>query len=91
MTGIAAVIVKMMPSSPETDLKAIENSAKELMEKEGAKNISFEEHPIAFGLSFILLKMAWPEEKDTDLIENALANIENVNSVSIEDYRRAFG
>ena len=91
MAGIAAVIVKLMPSSPQVDLKMIESSAKELMEKEGAMNISFEEHPIAFGLSSIMLKMAWPEEKDTDLIENTLAKIENVNSVSIEDYRRAFG
>ena len=91
MTGVAAVIVKIMPSSPEVDLDKIKSSAKELMEEQGAKNISFEEQPIAFGIVAIILKMAWDEEKNTDLIDNTLSKIEGVTSVSIEDYRRAFG
>lgn len=89
--GIAAVITKIMPDSPDANLQNIENSAKELMEKEGAKNISFEEKEIAFGLKAIMMKMAWPEEKDTSIIEDTLAKIENVSSVQIDDYRRAFG
>lgn len=89
--AIAAIIIKMMPVSPDTNLKEIEERAKTLMEEQGAQNISFEEHPIAFGLSSIMMKMAWPEEKDTDIIENSLSKIENVSSASIEDYRRAFG
>jgi translation elongation factor aEF-1 beta len=91
MSGVAAVIAKIMPNSPEADLKAIEDKAKSLMEAEGAQNISFEEEPIAFGLHSIKLKMAWPEEKDTDIIENTLSKIENVTAATIEDYRRAFG
>lgn len=87
----AAVIVKIMPDSPEADLKKIEDSAKELMEREEAKNISFEENPVAFGLKAIMMKMAWIEAKDTDLIEKTLSGIEHVSSVRIEDYRRAFG
>ena len=35
--------------------------------------------------------LAWPEEKDTEIIEVSLASIEGVSSVKIEDYRRAFG
>jgi translation elongation factor aEF-1 beta len=89
--GIAAVIVKIMPSSPDTNLDAIKNSAKELMEKEGAKNISFSVRDIAFGLRAVIMKMAWIEEKDTSIIEDGLAKIDNVSSVMIEDYRRAFG
>jgi len=91
MVGIAAVIVKIMPSSPETNLEEIKTKAKDLMEKEGALNISFEENEIAFGICAIMLKMAWPEEKNSDIIENSLSEIENVSSVNIEDYRRAFG
>jgi elongation factor 1-beta len=91
MAGIVAVIVKIMPSSPDTNLEEIKEKAKSTMEAEGAQNLSFEENPIAFGLKAIMLKMAWPEEKDTDIIENKLAEIENVSSVNIEDYRRAFG
>ena len=87
----AAVIVKIMPESPETDLDKIKESAKERMEAEEAKNISFEEKPIAFGLKALLVKMAWIETKDTDIIEEKLSEIDQVSSVSIEDYRRAFG
>ena len=89
--GIAAVIVKIMPSSTDANLDMIKNSAKELMEKEGALNISFEVRDIAFGLRAVIMKMAWIEEKDTSIIEDGLAKIDNVSSVMIEDYRRAFG
>jgi translation elongation factor aEF-1 beta len=91
MTGIAAVIAKIMPTSPDTNLEEIKEKAKKEMEGEGAQNISFEEREIAFGLKAVMIKMAWPEEKSTDIIENKLAKIENVSSVQIEDYRRAFG
>lgn len=91
MAGIVAVIVRIMPSSPETDLKEIEKEVKIHLESKGAKNLSFEERPIAFGLKAIMIKFAWPEEKDTDLIESTISKIENVSSVKIEDYRRAFG
>jgi translation elongation factor aEF-1 beta len=89
--SIAAVIAKIMPQSPSSDLSKIEESARELLEKEGAKNISFEQKPIAFGLKAIMIKMAWPEEKSTDIIENKLSEINDVSSAEIEDYRRAFG
>jgi elongation factor 1-beta len=88
---VTAVIIKIMPESPETNLEEIKVSAKSLLEKEGAKNISFEEQEIAFGLKAIFAKFAWPEEKSTDIIENTVSQIEHVSSVSIEDYRRAFG
>ena len=91
MPGTVAVIVKIMPSSLETNLEEIKNKAKQAMEAEGAQNISFEEQEVAFGLKAILMKMAWPEEKSTDIIETQLAEIENVSSIKIEDYRRAFG
>jgi len=91
MSGIAAIIVKIMPSSPETNLEEIKSKSKELLESEGAQNISFEEKPIAFGLKSVMIKFAWPEEKPTDLVESTLEKVENVSSVSIEDYRRAFG
>ncbi|NCN98588.1 elongation factor 1-beta [Candidatus Pacearchaeota archaeon CG10_big_fil_rev_8_21_14_0_10_35_219] len=89
--AVAALIVKIMPSSPDIDLGEIKEKAKKNLETEGAQNITFEEKPIAFGLKAIFVKFAWPEEKDTDVAENLLSKIENVSSVSIEDYRRAFG
>jgi len=89
--SIVAVIVKIMPDSPDTNLEEIQTKAKKTLETQGALNISFKTEKIAFGLEAIMIKFAWPEEKDTDLIESSLQKIEHVSSVSIEDYRRAFG
>jgi len=91
MAGIVAVIAKIMPESPDSDLKEIEIKAKGVLENQGALNISFEQEEIAFGLKAIKVKMAWPEEKGTEIIENTLSEIDHVSSVSIVDYRRAFG
>lgn len=89
--GIVAVIVKIMPDSPDEDLEAIKHKAKHILEHDGAQNISFEEKPVAFGLKAIMVKFAWPEEKDTSLFEDALAKIPGVSSAQTDDYRRAFG
>ena len=91
MPATVVIIVKLMPESPDTNLEAIKKAARSLLEPEGAKNISFEEKPIAFGLKAIMLKTDMPEEKGTDLVETKLASISQVSSVTIEDYRRAFG
>lgn len=85
------IITKLMPDSPDANLEAIRFRAKTSLEEEGAKNISFEEKPIAFGLKAIYVKIDMPEEKGTDIVENILSKIPHVSSVTIEDYRRAFG
>lgn len=91
MMAVVSIIVKLMPESPSTDLEAIKNTARKEMEDEGAKNISFEEREVAFGLKSIHMKFALDEQKGTDLVEAKLAKIKDVSSVTIEDYRRAFG
>ncbi|MBI3334180.1 elongation factor 1-beta [Candidatus Pacearchaeota archaeon] len=85
------IITKLMPESPEADLAAIKAEAQSRLEKEGGKNISIEEKPIAFGLKALYVKTDMPEEKGTDIVESLLASIPHVSSVTIEDYRRAFG
>lgn len=85
------LIVKILPESPETNLDEIKEEAKKKLTAEGAKNMSFEEKPIAFGLKALMVKTDMPEEKGTDKVEEILSNIEHVSSVVIEDYRRAFG
>ncbi|MBX4196456.1 elongation factor 1-beta [Candidatus Pacearchaeota archaeon] len=89
--AIVTLIIKIMPDSPSTDLHAIQSHARQLLEKEGAKNLSFEEKPIAFGLKAVMVKFDLPEEKGTETAENKLGTIPHVSSVTIEDYRRAFG
>lgn len=83
--------VKIMPSSPTTDLEVIKKSAEEAMSAEGAAGTVFEEKPIAFGLKAIYMKFSLPEEKGTEIVEEKLSKIKEVSSVTIEDYRRAFG
>lgn len=83
--------IKLMPESPDTDLNKIKEEANTLLIKEGGKNISFEEKPVAFGLKALMVKTDLPEEKGTDMVETAFAKIPGVSSVTIEDYRRAFG
>jgi len=88
MGAIVSILVKLMPESPSSNLEAIKTESQKLMEKEGAKSISFEEKPVAFGLKAIYMKMAMPEEKGTDLVETTLAKVKEVSSLTIEDYRR---
>ena len=91
MPAIVVIKVKLMPESPDVDLSAIKKEAESRLQAEGAKNISFTEEPIAFGLKAVIVKMDMAEEKGTDLVESKLESIPNVSSVKIEDYRRAFG
>jgi translation elongation factor aEF-1 beta len=85
------IVTKLMPSSPQANLSKIKETASNILQKEGAKNISFEERPIAFGLKALIIKMDLAEEKGTDRVESLLAEIPEVSSVTIEEYRRAFG
>ena len=89
--GIAAVKIKLMPTSPEVNLEEIKEKAKIIVEQKSGKNCKFEEEPIAFGLKAIIVFFAWPEELELEELEEELKKIENVNSVQVVDMRRAFG
>ncbi|MBM3232211.1 elongation factor 1-beta [Candidatus Pacearchaeota archaeon] len=91
MPNTAVIIVKIMPESPSVDLNKMKETVKHKMEANGAKAVTFEEKPVAFGLKSLTLKMAFPEEKGTDFVEQELSKVPHVSSVTIEDYRRAFG
>lgn len=85
------IIAKLLPESPEVNLDNIKEVALSSLKNEGANNVSFEEKPIAFGLKALMVKLDFPEEKGTDVVESLLSRIPQVSSVTIEDYRRAFG
>lgn len=87
--GIVAVELKVMPESIDTDLEKIKQEIKNELKE--AKNIKIEEKEIAFGLKSLTVLVAWPEDIDTDKIENIVSKIEGVSSCQIEDIRRAFG
>ena len=91
MANTVIVKIRIMPESPSSNLEEIKENIKVKMESEGGKSVTFEEVEVAFGLKAIILKMAFPEEKGTDIIESIISKTPQVSSVSIEDYRRAFG
>jgi len=89
--GTALITIKVMPESPESDLEAIQNKAKQIIDEQGGKNASSKTEPIAFGLNAILLNFAMDESLSQDSFEAPLKEIEQVNSVEVIDFRRAFG
>jgi translation elongation factor aEF-1 beta len=91
MAGIVAVIVKIMPESPDSNLGRIKSEAMQELMDEGAQNISFETEEVAFGLQALKVKFAWPEDKDSSIFEDKLSKIREVSSAATVDYRRAFG
>ena len=90
--GITLIKIKLMPNSPDADLKKIEKKAKEVIEDNKGIRVVFNEEPIAFGLKAIIISFDQDEDGgELEPIENALAKIENVSSCQIIDMRRAFG
>ena len=89
--GSVNIKLKIMPTSPETNLEEIKEKVREKVESEDGKGCSFEEEPIAFGLKAVIVMFIYPEEKELEPLENELGKIENVNSVQVIDMRRALG
>lgn len=87
----AGLKIKVMPESPEEDLKKIENSISEIVESLSAKMHAVEIEDVAFGLKALIITIAWPETQDLDLIEEKVAQVSGVNSVQVIDFRRAIG
>ena len=89
--GIAAVKIRILPTSPEVDLERLKGTVKSLVEETGGKNCNFEEEPIAFGLKALIALFAWPEELELEHLEKSLNELEDVSSIQVIDMRRAFG
>ena len=89
--GIAAVKIRIMPTSTEVDLEKLKKTAKTIVERMGGKNCKFEEEPIAFGLKALIAFFAWPEELELESLEGFLNKIEDVSSLQVIDMRRALG
>ena len=89
--SIIAVKIKVMPKSPETNLKNLEENVAKVLSKNNVKNPKFEIQLVAFGLKAIIVMFGWPEEKELETLEEELRNIKDVSSVEIIDIRRAIG
>ncbi len=87
--GKISVKIKLMPLSPNTDLKKIKDEAKKTIENNSGTGCFFEEEPIAFGLKAVVVFFTHPEEKELDTLEQKLGKIKDVNSAQVIDIRRA--
>lgn len=91
--GTAIVTLKIMPESPDTDLKMIEDQALKLIaafSDERQKKVVIE--PVAFGLKSVNITFLMDEKKgDTEPVEKQISEIEGVNSVECIDVRRIIG
>jgi len=93
-TKMATIVVtiKIMPESPDVDLKAIENKATEEITKFGGDVGKVEIEPIAFGIKALNLIFIMDEKKgSTDSLEESIRNIDGVESAEVSDVRRAIG
>lgn len=88
MVGINGAKYKLMPVSPDVNLKTIEESAKKIVEEFGGKNKEYSIEPIAFGLKAVIVFFSYPDDKNIESIDGKFSSIENVASVQLIDMRK---
>lgn len=87
------ITLKVMPTSPETDLSKLEEETKKLIAGfAGETEIRTSQEPVAFGLKAVKFTFVADEAKGgTDNLESQICSVEGVQSVEVADVRRAIG
>lgn len=87
------VTLRIMPQSPEADLKWLERKAKEEIVKFcNSQEFKTEVQPVAFGLKALVILFVMDEEiGSTEALEQKISQLEGVESVEVPDVRRAVG
>ena len=86
------VTLRIMPESPETDLKKLEQKASEKIKAFGCEVGKTEIRPVAFGLKALLLYFIMDEDRgSTEDLEKDLATLDYISSVEVTDVRRTIG
>lgn len=88
MSGINGAKYKLMPTGPEADLTKIEQAARKIVENFGGKNKPYEIQPIAFGLKAVIVFFFYPDDKDTEHLEEEFTKIPEVQSAQLIDMRK---
>ncbi len=90
--GTAALKIRIMPESPESNLGAIKEKITALATAHNKVLVHrIEEEEIAFGLKAIIITLVWPEELEQSVVEDEFAKVPEVNSVQVIDFRRVVG
>jgi elongation factor 1-beta len=86
--GKVAAQIKVMPQSPEVDLDALQERLEQSL-PEGAKIQGIERDDVAFGLVALYPTVIVPDDTGgTDAVEDAFADVDGVESVSVESVGR---
>ena len=86
--GEVVATIKLMPESPDVDLEQMKIDAQNAV-NEDAELHKIEEEPIAFGLVALnVIFIVEDGEGGTEIVEEKLAQIPNVNSIEVMDVRR---
>ena len=86
------VTLRIMPESPEVDLKKLEQDAGVLIKAFGCEIGKVDILPVAFGLNALNLIFVMDEQRgSTDELEVKLRAMPHVHSVECVDVRRAIG
>lgn len=86
------VTLKVMPESPEVDLKELEVASNIEIKTFGGEVGKVVVEPIAFGLKAVKLLFVMDESiGSTEALENTISKIPGVQSVEVTDVRRTIG
>lgn len=86
MSDVAAIL-KVMPESPEIDLETLKETIKNTIDADSFERI--EEEPIGFGLIALNVTIVVDDgEGGTEPAEEALAALDEIQSVEVTDVRR---
>ena len=86
MSDVAAILI-VMPESPEIDLEALKETIKNTIDADSFERI--EEEPIGFGLIALNVTIVVDDgEGGTEPAEEALAALDEIQSVEVTDVRR---
>ena len=86
------ITLRIMPSSPDSNLKKIEDSTTLLIKEFGGEVGRVNVEPVAFGLNSISLMFVMDESiGSTEELENQVSEIKDVASVEVTDVRRTIG
>ncbi|MBW2994947.1 elongation factor 1-beta [Candidatus Woesearchaeota archaeon] len=86
------VTLKIMPVSPEIDLKTVQSKVDHLVKEFGGEVGKIEEEPVGFGLVALKFFFVMPESLgSTDDLEEKIQQLDGINSVEVTDVRRAIG
>ncbi|MDE4077548.1 elongation factor 1-beta [Methanosphaera sp. Vir-13MRS] len=86
MSDVVAIL-KVMPESPDVDLDALKESVKSVLNDGEFERV--EEEPIGFGLVALNVTIVVDDgEGGTEPAEQAIADLDEVQSVEVTDVRR---